>query len=99
MQTEIIIKFAVTIIGAILTAFVIPWIREKIDESKLDKLLEFTDLAVRYAEQVYTPDQWQEKKETVYEYILEKAESIGLNLTEKDINLLVEGVVHEIKKG
>lgn len=99
MQTEIIIKFAVTIIGAILTAFVIPWIREKIDESKLDKLLEFTDLAVRYAEQVYTPDQWQKKKETVYEYILQKANDIGLGLDEKDIDLLVEGIVHDVKKG
>ena len=99
MQTEMIIKFIATVIGAILTAFVIPWIRQKIDEGKLDKLIEFTEIAVRYAEQVYTPDQWREKKQAVYEYILQKANDIGLGLDEKDINLLVEGIVNEVKKG
>lgn len=54
---------------------------------------------MRYAEQMYTPDQWQAKKEYVYNYVLQKANDLGIGLDERDIDLLVEGVVNLIKRG
>ena len=96
---QIMIKCIVTIIGATLTAFIIPWIRQKIDTEKMERFLEYIEIAVRGAEQLYTPAQWKEKKEAVYKYIVKKAEDMGMKINTEDIDLLIEGIVHEVKKG
>ena len=97
--TKTILNIVVTIISLFLTAYVVPWLQQRIDTDKLDKIEEYTAIAVRCAEQIYTPEQWQEKKKYVYTYILDKAKEIGIRMDEKDIDLLVEGIVHEVKKG
>lgn len=93
------LKCLVMILTTLITAVIIPYIRTRIGNDRWDKLREITEQAVRFAEQRYTPEQWKEKKEYVYKYILLKAEDFGLNLTEEDIDVLVEGVVHAVKKG
>ena len=88
-----------TLILAIVSAYVIPWIKSKVNQDKLDKIQQYAEYAVRYAEQVYTEDQFKEKKEYVYNYILNKVNDIGINMTENDVDVLVEGIVNLVKKG
>lgn len=91
------IEAVLTIIGILLTAYVVPWLKEKIGASRFGLLECYIAYAVRCAEQIYTDN--AEKKKYVYNYILEKSGQLGLELTPDDIDLMVEGAVNLIKKG
>lgn len=96
---NIVLKAFLAIIGALLTYYIIPYIKGKIGEAQYEKLQAYTEYAVRGAEQLYTPEQWKEKKRHVYNYILEKSKEIGVDMEPPDIDLLVEGVVNLVKHG
>lgn len=94
---NMLIKAVITCITVILTTFVIPWIKSKIDADKMVKIEEYCELAVRCAEQIYTPDEWLKKKEYVMDYISRKAHEFGVELTIEDINNMIEGIVNSVK--
>lgn len=96
---NIIIKSTITLISVILSTFVVPWIKSKVEAEKLSKIEEYTRLAVRCAEQIYTPEEWKIKKQYVLAYISTKAEEIGIEVSSEDLENIIEGIVNEIKKG
>ena len=72
MNNEIFIKIVggvITILCALITGFVIPWLRSKLNESQMNNLNYYLNLAVRCANQIYTPEEWIQKKQYVTEYI------------------------------
>lgn len=93
----VIIKAVLAILSVFITTVVIPFIKEKLGEAKYNQLVEYTKYAVRCAEQLYTPEEWEKKKQYVFQYITEKANDMGIGLNEQDIDLLIEGVVNLIK--
>ena len=93
----VIIKAVLAIISVVITTVIVPYIKERIGQDKYNKLVEYTKFAVRCAEQLYTPEEWEQKKEYVSQYITEKATELGIGLNEQDIDLLIEGVVNLIK--
>ena len=93
----VIIKAVLAILSVFITTVVIPFIKEKLGEAKYNQLVEYTKYAVRCAEQMFTPEQWEKKKEYVSAYISDKATELGIGLDEQDIDLLIEGVVNLIK--
>lgn len=96
---SLIIKSLVLILSALITTVVIPYVKGKIGEDKYNEIKFYVEYAVRCAEQLYTPEQWAEKKEYVMAYITRKAQELGIDMTEEDINVLIEGIVNEVKKG
>ena len=80
-------------------AYVIPWIKTKISAQDMETIVFWVRFAVRCADQLFTPEQWEEKKDYVLNYIIDMAGRIGLKLTEKDINVLIESAVNEIHHG
>lgn len=89
---------------AILTIFVFmtftkPALDTYVGKEKVDEYLGYIKVAIRCAEQIFTPEQWAEKKDYVYNYAVNKAKEFGLELSAQDIDILVEGFVNEIKKG
>ena len=100
MNTEVItlvIKALVLALSALITTVVIPYIKGKVGENKYNEIKFYIEYAVRCAEQLYTPEQWDEKKKYVMNYILTKANELGVEMTEEDLNVLVEGIVNEVK--
>ena len=93
----VIIKAIVAVLSVLITSVVIPYIKGKIGENKYNEIKYYVEYAVRCAEQIYTPEQWQEKKAYVKEYIIRKANEFGIDMTEEDINVLIEGIVNEVK--
>ena len=93
------LKCLITILATAITTVIIPYIRQQMGENKWKLLQEYTEYAVRCAEQIYTSDEWEEKKRYVYNYVLSKASDLGIGLDERDIDLLVEGIVNLVKKG
>lgn len=92
-----ILEGVITLILGIITAFLIPWLKQKVGESKWENLRTLTYSAVRYAEQMYTSDQNKLKKEYVTNYILGQSDRLGLSLTKEDIDVLIEGTVNVVK--
>ena len=84
-----IIEAVITLVVAVLTTFIIPLIKEKIDADKLKKWQIYTDIAVQAAEQLFTTEQFKEKKQYVLEYLAEK----GVRLDPDTIDNLIEASV------
>ena len=94
-----LINAVLTVVGILLTAYVIPWLKEKVGTERLERLAAYAEYGVRSAEQIFTQAQWKEKKQYVYNYVLEKSDRLGLDLEPPDIDLLVEGIVNAVKHG
>lgn len=101
MTTELFIKLAtsiISILGVIFTAYIVPLIKANVSQKKLDQLSYYVSVAVRCAEQIYTPEQFKEKKQYVVDYVLDVVNSkLHINLNEQDIDIIIEGIVNEIK--
>ena len=93
----VIIKAVVAVLSVLITSVIVPYIKGKIGENKYEEIKYYISYAVRCAEQLYTPEQWQEKKAYVFAYIVRKAEDLGINMSEEDLNVLIEGIVNEVK--
>ena len=100
MSTDLITKIVeaiLTIPLALVSAYVIPWLKTKIGQDKMDQLNDFIELAVRAAEQLYTPEEWQQKKAYVLDLAEAKILQLGLGLTEDQLDAIIEGIVNAVK--
>ena len=90
-------KACAMILSVIVTTVVIPYIKNKIGEEKYTELTRCVEYSVRCAEQLYTPEEWEAKKDYVMRYITEKAAEMNMDLSIEDINVLIEGIVNAVK--
>lgn len=89
-----------TILVALITKVVIPWIVAKIGHEKMQQFDYYLNKAVKCANQVYTVEQWAEKKAFVTKYLTNIVNNkLDLSLSAADIDLLIEGAVKEAKEG
>lgn len=100
MSSEIFIKIVgavITIATALITGYVIPAIKSHINEKDMETILKYVRIAIMCADQIFTKEQWEEKKQWVKTYIIKVAdEKLHIKLTEEDIETLIEGLVNEI---
>ena len=95
------IELVIALIGvaiAAITTYVIPWIKEIIETHKLGRFIELAIKAVRAANQQLTPEQWAEKRVRVETYLVQKMQQMHIDLTEDDLNNIIEGIVNEVKE-
>lgn len=101
MNGEIITRVALIVIAAVFAligAYVIPLIKTKIGSENMEKLMEFVKTAVRCANQIFTSEQKQEKKEYVVRAVKEFAEkNLNVKFTDEQIDTIIEGVLNGIK--
>lgn len=101
MSNELFMKIMLSVIslcGAIITGIIVPYIKAKIGDVKFDRLIYYVSVAVRCAEQIYTPEQWEEKKKYVMDYVMNLVNnSLNINISYDELNTIVEGIVNEIK--
>lgn len=96
---KVILEAVFGVVTILITSYLLPWLKSLVGESKYNAISDFTELAVRSAEQIYTPEQWEEKKKYVVACVKIKASQIGIDLSATDIETLVEGLVNAVKKG
>ena len=100
MTPETITKItecAITIILLIVSAYVIPFLKSKIETGKMYLLDDFVEWAIRAAEQLYKPEEWKLKKDYVTHLVSEKANDLGIGLNEAEIDAIIEGIVNYVK--
>ena len=84
-----ILEIVLALISAIITTFVIPVIKEKLSETKREKLRFWVDVAVKAAEQLYGSKTGQQKKEYVVSFLLSK----GIVFDVDEVTALIESSV------
>ena len=94
-----IILIIFTLIALLVMTYVIPILKSKIGVDKYELLLTYIEYAIRSAEQIYAINEGTKKKEYVLEYIRKKSDQLLTGLKEDDLNVLIEGVVNDVKYG
>lgn len=90
-----IVSAVFTLIMAIITTFLIPYLKNKIDADKLDKIKSWVKVAVQAAEMIYTESGMGATKKA---YVIEYLNSKGYNLDTETLDNLIESAVLELKK-
>lgn len=98
-QMEILVKALGVIISLVITLVIKPYIDSKVSATEQAKLENYIKVGVRCAEQIYTPEEWDKKKEYVVDYVSGLLGNlVKLDLTAEEISSLIEGFVYELKK-
>ena len=90
--TQIILGI-ITIIGGIIARYLIPWIQGKLDERQYDVFNGLVRVGVFAAEQIFTSEQWKEKKE----YVVNLLKENGYEVETTAVDALIEATVKELR--
>lgn len=89
-----IVNAVIALIAALVSAFVIPWIKGKVEAQKLEKIMNWVVIAVDAAEQIYRESGMGEKKK---QYVLGFLEDKGLTVDPNSIDAMIEAAVYGLQ--
>jgi len=89
-----IINAFVALVAALISAFLIPWIKRQTSAKDREELLKWVEIAVAAAEQLFYSTQGTEKKKFVVAFLEEK----GLTYSEDELNTAIEGAVLKLHR-
>lgn len=90
--TQIILA-VITLIGALITRYLIPWIKEKTNEKQFEALKLLAKVGVYAAEQLFSTTEWKEKKQ----YVLDFLKQNGYEVDAPAVDALIESLVRELR--
>jgi len=93
-----ILNGVITLAMALVSAFLIPWLREKCSVQQLERLILWADIAVAAAEQLYDDLDGEKKRQ----YVLDFLNRRGCKLDEEAVEKTLEAAVlrlHTALKG
>lgn len=98
---NLLIKCIIVFVALVITAvssYVMQFLRMKLTDDQMELLKKFIKVAVMCANQIFTPEEWANKKEyvviKVHEFLDNK---LKIKLTDEQVDLLIEGIVNEVK--
>ena len=91
--TQVILAL-ITLFGGIITSFVIPFIKKKLTGQQIQNLKLAARIAVYAAEQIFTPEQWEEKKKYVQDLLREQ----GYDVDTEKVDAAIEAEVLALHK-
>lgn len=99
MQIDLtqIILAVITLIGAIITRYLIPWLKDRLDERKMETLNGLVSIGVYAAEQLFNSNQGKEKKQYVLNLLKERGYIVDEEHIAMDLDALIESTVKELK--
>lgn len=84
-----ILLLLIEILGMIASTYLIPWLKTKLDTAKLEKMNKWVAIGVSAAQQLYTQEQWAEKKQYVVDFLKTK----GYNADLQEVDAAIEAEV------
>ena len=88
----VIIEFIIALLSAVVTTFLIPYLKQRLSEEKQKKLLFWVQTAVKAAEQIYGSKTGQQKKEYVVAFLLSK----GVVFDVDEVTALIDSEVYKL---
>lgn len=89
INVTVIIEAVISLCAALVSVFLIPWVKKKIGAERMAEFLRWVDIGVAAAEQLFTTDATKAKKEFVLEFLNEK----GVVFNEWEIDAAIEAAV------
>ena len=94
-----ILKIIVSVATVLISVYVIPLLKEKLNESKYQRLLDMVEIAVRAAEQtIKGSGQGAVKKEQVIESVSYWMAQHGIDISPEQLDELIEAVVFNMNR-
>lgn len=91
-----IVNAVIALIAAVISAFLIPWIKANTTEQQRQTMLELIKIAVAAAEQIYQGEGRGEEKK---QYVLDFLASKGIAVDDEAINAAIESYVQQLNSG
>lgn len=90
-----IVNAVITLLAAVVSTFLVPWIKGKVEAQKLEKVADWVTIAVSAAEQIYKESGMGEKKK---QYVLDFLEDKGLTVDINSVDAMIEAAVYGLKE-
>ena len=90
--TQIILAI-LTLIGALISRYVIPWIKSKLDDRQYEVLKTLIRTGVFAAEQLFSTQEWKEKKQ----YVVDLLKENGYDVDIAAVDAMIESTVRELR--
>lgn len=91
-----VINAVIALIAAIISVFLIPWIKVNTTEQQRKTMLELIKIAVAAAEQIYEGEGRGEEKK---KYVLDFLASKGIAVDDEAVNAAIESYVQQLNSG
>lgn len=97
--TFIILKLVISVCAALITAYVIPYIKTLRNDKRYASLLDMVEIAVRAAEQSLKNETGEFKKSEVLAYVCHWLENSGIKIEMEQLDKLIECAVYQMNRG
>ena len=94
--TQIVVAL-IGLLGIIITSVAVPMIKANTSVKTQTIITNIIKTAVYAAQQIYTPEQWREKKEFAMDQVLKGLEQYGIALDTESVSDAIEAALKEIK--
>lgn len=92
VDITVVVNTVIALIAAIVSTFLIPWIRSKTTTQQREQLVAWVKIAVAAAEQMFKGyGRGEEKK-----YVLEFLSQNGFSINEASVNVAIEAAVKQL---
>lgn len=93
IDITVIINAVIALIAAIVSTFLIPWIKTKTTSQQREDLVAWVKIAVAAAEQVYKGEKKGSEKK---QYVLDFLAKNGFSINEDSVNAAIEAAVKQL---
>ena len=90
-----IVNAVIALLAAVVSTFLVPWMKGKVEAQKLEKIMDWVTIAVSAAEQIYNESGMGEKKK---QYVLDFLEGKGLTVDINSVDAMIEAAVYGLKE-
>ncbi len=98
-MTMMLLKIIISVCVALITAYAVPYLKTLKNDARYERMLDMVALAVRAAEQTITGSgQGAVKKAEVVKFVSEWLYGKGINITEDELDQLIEAAVYSMKQ-
>ena len=95
MDITPVVNAVIALIAAVVTGFVIPWVKSKTTAAQREEINSWVKIAVTAAEQIYSGvGKGKEKKAYVLKFLEEK----NLKIDEESVDLMIESAVKNMNQ-
>lgn len=98
MDITNIFQLVILLLSALVATFVIPLLKQKFGQEKLNKVMTYVEIAVRAADQLFATDEGKAKKEYVVNYLTEMLKKQGLTVDLETLENMIEAEVLKLHK-
>lgn len=91
-----ILKLVIMVATALITTYLIPWIKSHTDTEKLYAVMRWAHEAVMAAEQIYGAQTGPEKKKYAMVFLRKVVDAAHIDITDAELNTLIEAAVGEM---